>query len=273
MKKTLFWLLSFIITASFAVFQRMTGPTYPVKGGSLNAAGAQVSSYRFPRSCTTAGKDCVLKIKSSSKLEGYVSWRRYKSEEVPRTIALAYADGLLSGLLPDQPPAGKLEYRVFIGTAGAGTELTKEPVVTRFKGAVPAWALIPHIIFIFLFMFFSVRIFLSVFTTGFSVKHAVWLNIVFLLLGGFVFGPLVQHYAFGQAWTGFPFGGDLTDNKTLVMLLAWLPALYFVYKDRNYRPWLIAAFVVTAAVYLVPHSMFGSELDYAKNQVVTGGRN
>lgn len=273
MKKTFFWVLSFLITVSFALFQRMTGPTYPVKGGALSAGGAQVSSYRFPRSCTVAGNDCVIRVKSAGRLEGFVSWRRYKSGDVPQTVALSYADGLLSGLLPDQPPAGKLEYRVFLKTGGADVELTRESVVTRFKGAVPAWALVPHIIFIFLFMFFSVRIFLSVFTSGLAVSHAVWLNIVFLLLGGFVFGPLVQYYAFGQAWTGFPFGGDLTDNKTLLMLLAWLPALYFVFKDRGYKPWLIAAFIVTAAVYLVPHSMFGSELDYSKNQVVTGGKN
>lgn len=273
MKKTLFWVLSFLITVSFALFQRMTGPTYPIKGGGLTAGGVNISSYRFPRSCTVAGNDCVIRIKAVEKIEGFVSWRRYRSGDEPQRAALVYENGLLSGSLPGQPPAGKLEYRVFIRAGGADIELAKDPVVTRFKGAVPAWALVPHIIFIFLFMFFSVRIFLSVFTSGFSVKHAVWLNIVFLLLGGFVFGPIVQHYAFGQAWTGFPFGGDLTDNKTLVMLLAWLPALFFVYKDRNYRPWLIAAFAVTAAVYLVPHSMFGSELDYSKNQVVTGGTN
>jgi len=32
----------------------------------------------------------------------------------------------------------------------------------------------------------------------------------------------VQHYAFGQLWTGVPFGWDLTDNKTLLAALAWV---------------------------------------------------
>lgn len=268
MRKTLFWILSFVITLLFAVFQRATGPTYPVKG-KIGDSAAPVS-YRLPRSCTVAGGDCVIKVGSASPLRGYVLWKRYRTSDVPVKEEMAYKDGLLSGALPDQPPAGKLEYRVYLGTAGGEIELSKAPVVTRFKGAVPGWALIPHIVFIFLFMFFSVRIFLSVFSGELAVKHAVAFNMVFLLLGGFIFGPIVQHYAFGQAWTGFPFGMDLTDNKTLVMLVFWLPALYSVLRERNYRPWLILAFAVTAAVYLVPHSMFGSELDYEKGEVVTG---
>ena len=259
-----------MITVFFALFQRMTGPTYPVRGGALSAGGAQVSSYRLPRSCTTPGEDCVIKIKSAKPLAGYVLWKRYKTADSPVKLELEFKDGLLSGLLPAQPPAGKLEYRVFLKTAEGETELHKAPVVTRFKGAVPGWILVPHIVLMFLFMLFSVRIFLSA-AFGFEpVKHSVPATVAFLVLGGFVFGPATQFYAFGQAWTGFPFGYDLTDNKTLVMLVFWLIALGAVLKDKAARFWLMAAFAVTAAVYFVPHSMFGSELDYAKGQVVTG---
>ncbi len=267
MNKTLLWALSFAITVFFALFQRMTGPTYPVRGEA--DAGAPVS-YRFPRSCTVAGDDCLVKIKSAAPLQGYLLWKRYKTQDEPVRAALDYKEGLLSGRLPDQPAAGKLEYRVFVKAAGGELELSKKPVVTRFKGAVPRWALGPHIIFIFLFMFFSVRIAFAAFAGDLPMKKSVVLNMVFLLLGGFLFGPVVQKYAFGQAWTGFPFGMDLTDNKTLIMLVFWLPALFSVLKERNHKPWVILAFVVTFAVYLVPHSMFGSELDYAKGEVVTG---
>ncbi|MBI4352109.1 MAG: hypothetical protein HY550_11785 [Elusimicrobia bacterium] len=266
MKKTLLWVLSFLITVFFALFQRLTGPTYPVRGQAAQGA----FSYKLPRSCTVAGKDCLINIKTEAPLEGYLMWKRYRTDDAPVKIGLVQAGGLLSAALPDQPPAGKLEYRVFIRAAGADFSLTEAPVVTRFKGAVPRWALAPHIIFIFLFMFFSVRIFLSLFTGGIAVKRAVVLNMCFLLLGGFLFGPIVQQYAFGQAWTGFPFGMDLTDNKTLLMLVFWLPALFAALKERNYRPWVMVAFFITFAVYLVPHSMFGSELDYKKGEVVTG---
>lgn len=175
-----------------------------------------------------------------------------------------------SAVLPSQPPAGKLEYVVVLKTASGDLQLGGGPVVTRFKGAVPGWILIPHIALMFLFMLFSVRIFLSAAFGLEPVKHSVPATVAFLLLGGFVFGPATQYYAFGQAWTGFPYGYDLTDNKTLVMLVFWLLALWAVLKEKAARFWLIAAFAVTALVYFVPHSMFGSELDYSKGQVVTG---
>lgn len=263
MNKTFLWTLSFLVTVFFAVFQRMTGPTYPVRG-------SEPYPHRFVRSCTTGGADCEVRVKSPAPLEGRVLWKRYKTADAPASLAMDYKDGKLSALLPDQPPAGKLEYRVFIKDAAGERELTKSPVVTRFKGAVPGWILIPHIALMSLFMLFSVRIFLTSAFGAPPVRHSVPATVAFLLLGGFVFGPATQYYAFGQAWTGFPFGYDLTDNKTLLMLLAWLPALWLVLKERPARLWLNIAFAVTAAVYFVPHSLFGSELDYSKGQVVTG---
>jgi len=271
MRKKLYWLLSLIITLVFAVFQRVTGPTYPVKG-AVSLDGGNVVSFRLPRSCTVAGSDCLINVVSPGPLTGYVSWRRYPAWEPWTEIEMSYRDGRLSTMLPGQPPAGKLEYRVFIRQGKGSLDLYGKPVIARFKGAVPALILVPHILFMFLFMLFSVRIFITVFTMDTVIRHAVALNILFLILGGFVLGPLTQFHAFGSYWTGWPFGHDLTDTKTLVMLAFWLAALYAIFRTRNPKPWLLAAFAVTALVYLVPHSMFGSELDYSANTVVTGGK-
>ncbi len=268
MKKSLLWLLSFLITASFAVYQRKTGPTYPVKGGKVE--GTPIYNYRLMRSCDTGSPHCLAQAFSGDALEGRVEWRRYKTGDPFKSEPMKYVNERLFFALPSQPPAGKLEYRVFVKTAAGERELSDGPVIVRFKGAVPGWVLTPHIILMFLFMLFSVRIFLTSAFGAPPVRHSVPATCLFLLLGGFVFGPATQYYAFGQAWTGFPFGYDLTDNKTLLMLLAWLPALWAVLKQKPARLWLNVAFAVTAAVYLVPHSLFGSELDYAKNQVVTG---
>ena len=84
-----------------------------------------------------------------------------------------------------------------------------------------------------------------------------------LILGGFILGPLVQKYAFGVLWSGFPFGGDLTDNKTLVALAFWTAALLAGRKGRPARGWVLAASVVHLVIYLIPHSLLGSEYDYA----------
>ena len=174
------------------------------------------------------------------------------------------------GDIPDQPPAGKVEYIVSLDGPSGVTVISGKPIITRFKGAVPWYVLIPHILLMFLFMLFSVRIFISAVFGLEPVKHSVPATVAFLVLGGFLFGPLTQYYAFGQAWTGFPYGHDLTDNKTLFLLAFWLIALWATLNAKAARFWLIAAFIVTAAVYFVPHSLRGSELDYSKNAVVTG---
>jgi hypothetical protein len=79
-----------------------------------------------------------------------------------------------------------------------------------------------------------------------------------------VFGPIMQEYAFGAFWTGWPFGHDLTDNKTLVALIFWIIAYFKLRKDSTNRTWPIIAAVVMLAVFFIPHSVLGSEIDYTQ---------
>lgn len=85
-------------------------------------------------------------------------------------------------------------------------------------------------------------------------------------------GPIVQLMAFGDLWTGWPFGGDWTDNKTIVAFAFWLIALLVLRKKPKNRLWPIIAFMVLFAMYMIPHSMGGSEYDYEKGAVETGIR-
>jgi hypothetical protein len=94
------------------------------------------------------------------------------------------------------------------------------------------------------------------------MRTATRWTIGLLLLGGFLFGPIVQKYAFGNFWTGVPFGYDLTDNKTLIALLAWLLALWSLRGGRSARGFVVAAAVIMLVIFLVPHSLLGSELRY-----------
>ncbi|RLD69921.1 MAG: hypothetical protein DRI98_09350, partial [Bacteroidetes bacterium] len=64
-------------------------------------------------------------------------------------------------------------------------------------------------------------------------------------------------------------GEDMTDNKVLFALLAFLLAWFL--RKKSYGKWLaIGAALVMLAVYLIPHSMGGSELDRESGEVVTG---
>jgi hypothetical protein len=95
-------------------------------------------------------------------------------------------------------------------------------------------------------------------------RRLILLTIALLTVGGLILGPVVQKYAFGAYWTGWPLGNDLTDNKTAVAWLAWVIA--WVALRRSARPsrWVICAGVITLVVFAIPHSLLGSELDYAK---------
>ena len=102
-------------------------------------------------------------------------------------------------------------------------------------------------------------------------KHKTFGIIAFacLLVGGLILGPVIQHYAFGQAWTGIPLGWDLTDNKTLFAIIAWIIALYA--NSKNNKPkYTLAAAIVLLLIYSIPHSMFGSELDYSSGKIISG---
>jgi len=102
-----------------------------------------------------------------------------------------------------------------------------------------------------------------------SYKRLMGTTIIFLIIGGFILGPIVQKYSFGQFWTGWPLGEDMTDNKVLAALLAYLLAWFL--RKKPYGRWLaVAAALVMLAVYLIPHSLNGSELDPETGEVITG---
>ena len=102
-----------------------------------------------------------------------------------------------------------------------------------------------------------------------SYKKYGVITFIFLFIGGMILGPIVQYHAFGEAWTGVPLGWDLTDNKTLIAVIFWAIAVFA--NRRKERPGLsILAAVVLLLVYSIPHSVFGSELDYETGEVVQG---
>ena len=74
----------------------------------------------------------------------------------------------------------------------------------------------------------------------------------------------MQWYAFGEFWTGFPVGHDLTDNKTLIAVVAWIIALVAIRRSpAQARWWVLSAAVVTFVTFVIPHSVLGTELDYS----------
>jgi hypothetical protein len=262
MKKTIFWFLAVVITLGSAVYQRLTGPTYPLRGKAV-VAGTEVK-FKLPRSAETV-RDAEVRIPAPAPLQGYLDYKRFKTEDAWTRVVLAREGGELVGLLPQQPAAGKLLYTVNLTGGDVATPVAGEdPVVIRFKDPVPAWIIIPHVLIMFAGMLLSTAAGLAALDKKRNPRRFVLWAVALLFAGGFVLGPLVQKFAFGVAWAGFPVGTDLTDNKTLIALLFWIAALIAGRKGKPARPFVIAASLVTLLVYLIPHSVLGSELDYSK---------
>jgi hypothetical protein len=264
MKKFPFWFLAVVITLGSAFYQRMTGPTHPLRG-KATVAGTEVK-YELPRSAETV-RDAEIAVPAPAPLEGYLDYKRYKSEDSWTRVTLVRKGENLVGNLPKQPAAGKLAYIVsltggYIATAIAG----EDAVVIRFKDPVPAWLLIPHVLIMFAGMLFSTAAGLAALDKKRNPRPLVLPAAILLIFGGFVLGPLVQKYAFGVLWSGFPFGMDLTDNKTLISLLFWIAAVVAGRKGKPARALVLTASLVTLLIYLIPHSLLGSQLDYSKMQ-------
>lgn len=255
-------LVAVLITLASAVWQRMTGPTYPVRG-TVELAGANVT-LRLTRSHGGKGDQPVRILASDLDVGGEVAFRRYPTDDPWTVLPLRRAGEWLEAALPHQPPAGKLEYQVHLRRGQAEAVFPPRPAITRFKGEVPAFLLIPHVLAMFVGMAFANRAGLEALANGSRLaRHAKWATGL-IVLGGFVLGPAVQRAAFGAWWTGIPFGWDLTDNKTLLAGLAWAWALWRLRGGRAARGPVLVAALVTLAVYLIPHSVWGSQLDWSK---------
>ena len=266
-KQTIFWILAVVITISTVIYQRKTGPTYPVNR-TVEIAGADIEVI-LPRSHGgNTDREITVTIPGDG-IDGLIIYKRYKTTDPHDTVRMVKQGQELLGFLPNQPPAGKLEYTVILSDDKQVYPVNKVPVVIRFKGSVPAFVLIPHILFIFIAQLLSLVAGLFAIYRIRRYKLYGILTIIFLLVGGFVLGPVIQKYAFGAYWTGFPFGQDMTDNKVLVALLFWILAVVMnIRKDRPAYAWIAA--IVFFLVNMIPHSMFGSELDYETGVVNTG---
>ena len=266
-KKTIFWILAIIITLSAAIYQRKTGPTYP-KEVDVKISGKK-HTLELPRS-HSGTTDFFLKLDLPDHVKGKIFYRRYPTDDAWKSNQLQMKDDKLAAELPGQPPAGKLEYYIGVFTGNQLIYIAKnQPIRMRFKGEVPMGVLIPHVIIMFMAMLFSTLAGLFALGKIPNFRLFGYITIILLIAGGFILGPLMQYYAFGDAWTGIPFGWDLTDNKTLVAFLGWLTAVIANRKNRRPRYFIFASLLLLI-VYSIPHSLMGSEYDYEQGEVVTG---
>jgi hypothetical protein len=268
------------VTLGSAIWQRISGPTYPIRVRA-EVGGAAVRGKLLRTHSVTSGQPVVVAAPDTA-VDGIVRWRRMPSEDPWQYTPMARDGSQLTVTLPPQPMAGKIAYRIQLSRPMPGfadsTATVLLPVgrdvVTRFKGDVPLPLLLAHILLIFLAMLWSTRAGLAALVNDPGTRRHVALTCTFLIPAGLILGPLVQKAAFGEWWTGWPFGHDLTDNKTALAAVLWLYTLWRMRGGRRARGLVIAAAVITFAIFVIPHSTAGSEYDYGaipvKGPVTTG---
>ncbi|MBW7887306.1 MAG: hypothetical protein H3C35_02970 [Bacteroidetes bacterium] len=262
MKRTvLLWIIAFVITIASAVYQRMTGPTYPLK--ITTTLDERELSFSLDRTHGGEGNHVVTIFTNDEKISGILEWKRLGIDEPFTKETMNYNNGKLTAELPHQPPAGKLEYQV---TLTDGSSSVTNGTIIRFKGEVPAAILLVHILCMFTGMLFATRAGLEIFNPQPQYKKFTNITFALLTIGGMILGPVVLYYAFGDIWTGWPVGTDITDNKTLIAFIVWLTAMAAVRKSKNPKVWILSAAVVTLIVFLIPHSLWGTELNYQTMQ-------
>ncbi len=259
-KTTIVWILAILITLASAFYQRLTGPTHPARVNIV--LDGQKYSQLFIRSHGGEGVALiVLKLPKKKALKAELHYRPFPGNADWIVLSMSYLNGEWTGQLPHQPEAGKLQYYVKVLKGNIPIfNNDNEPIVIRFKGAVPTWILIIHIFFMFSAMLMSNVSGLLVLANDEKQRIYGLITLILLFCGGMIMGPIVQKYAFGEFWTGIPKGWDLTDNKTLIAIAAWIIAVALNWKQK--RPvWTFIAAFVTLLIFLIPHSMFGSTLN------------
>jgi len=283
-KNTKLWIAAIILMILAVLYQRETGPTKPYRG----KVSIENQSFRYKllrTNSTTSGAVISLPNNKLKDFSAVLQYKRYQTNdsvtEAPMLLQTVQAKSLFGkdkekkqfeASLPVQASAGKMSYFITGKIGGKSFRIPEdkqENIVLRYKDDVPLWILIPHIIFMFFSVLIGMRAGLSAIFDPKSMKKWAVTAFIGMTIGGMILGPIVQKYAFGELWTGFPYGKDFTDNKMLIMWLAWAIALIFlslkkIKNENTKRIVVVLAAIVMTVTYLIPHSMGGSTLDYTK---------
>jgi hypothetical protein len=277
-KSLTLWIISLILMAGIVMYQMITGPTFPkrvkmkISGEKFNPDGSSMKKYKsdelsfkLPRSSEgTYTVKLQLDIPDTN-ISADIKMKRFRSYDAWTMYPMKREKDNLTAEIPHQEPGGKVMYQIFLNTPVENkVPVTQEPVILRFRGDVPIIVVIIHLIFMFGTFTIAIRTGLEALFNGEKVYKMTFWTAILLFVGGLISGPIMQKFAFDAYWTGWPFGHDLTDNKTVVGLLIWIIAAWQIKKHPERKWWAILATVVLIGVYLIPHSLLGSEIDYTK---------
>ncbi len=170
-------------------------------------------------------------------LQAYLIYRRLPAGS-PVTIVMERSDGHFFAEIPSQTKGTKIEY--FIDARGDNDLALRIPSASKgfqlvFQARPQRALLTAHVVSMIISLAFfissgllSIKAIRKRKTTP-SVARAGFMGLAFFIVSAIPLGMLVAYQTFGTPWSGFPVGNDITDNKSLAIII------YFTVASVLYR--------------------------------------
>jgi len=227
-----------------------------------------------------AGTEVTIEVQAeaSADITGPGVFLYYKSEQELFVVVpmQRFEEGRYFGKIPPHGRGSLIKYYV---EGRAGDDLVVQVPAEDaprfefyFKGTPNRYFLISHIVVIFAALFFFILAGYFAYRAlkerraGLHVPRLGLAGAVLFFISSIPLGMIVAYQTYGKPWTGFPIGNDLTDNKSLVILLYWIAATFF-YRGSALRkdpstdilsgralPYVyIAGVIITVILFIIPH--------------------
>jgi len=203
----------------------------------------------------------------------------YRTDQRPFQVSdmSALGEGKFFGAIPPHGRGEVVQY--YIEARTASDIVTRVPAKERgegflikVKGKPNTYLLVTHVVIIFIALFFflfagylSVRA-LQHRRSLLYIPRVAFLGTAIFFVASIPLGMVVAYQTYGVPWTGFPVGDDLTDNKSLVILIYWIVcavlyrgSLWRKDPSHDFLPMItlpyvhLAGAVLTAVLFALPH--------------------
>jgi hypothetical protein len=224
--------------------------------------------------------EIILQVKPPTEIDASVLYRVPGVEPFDTVGMAEISSGVWSARLPEKEKGDRLEYGFIISqteTSDTGTAVATSMngcYLIKYKGEVSETVLVLHVLCMFAAFFFIVEAILGAFAMlfkgeekEFTVAQTRWV-LLFTFLGGMPLGFVLNRQRFGPIWEAFPFGTDITDNKTQLVIIFWIIIAALSWKSfacrrtgqdaigpAAYATAVVIASVLSLFLYLVPHSL------------------
>ena len=242
--------------------------------------GTRISHWTVYEQVGPGQPEIILQVEPPTEIDASVLHRVPGTEAFDTVGMSEISSGVWSARLPAGQKGDRLEYGFRIvrtEESEAGTSIATSQTgyyLIKYKGEVSVTVLGLHILCMFAAFFFIVEAIIGAFNMlvmkedrEFTVAQTRWV-LLFSVLGGIPLGFALNWQRFGVLWEAFPFGTDITDNKTQLIIIFWIIIAALSWKSFACRrtgrdaagPGTFAIAVIIASVlslflYLVPHSL------------------